>query len=253
MELDLRDRAYVVSGGSKGIGYAIARDLFNSGARVILGGRDQERCDAAAASLGPRDRALGIAGDMSEPGYETQLIGACTAAFSAFDGICISNGGPVAGSILDLDDAEWHRAFEQVFMGAVRMARASAKTFTTSGSILMVLSTSVIEPIPNLDLSNGLRPGLAMIAKSMSRTLAARGITVNALLPGRIETDRVKYLDDATGRPSSVRAEWEKKIPMGRYGTPQDAGALGAFLLSPSARYITGQAVAVDGGLTHSL
>lgn len=253
MDLGLAGRAYVVSGGTRGIGRAIAEALIADGARVVIGGRDQERAEQVASAIGSREEVLGIGGDLAEPGYETRLLGACAAAFGRVDGVCISNGGPRSGGVLDLSDEDWTSAFGQVHLAAVRLARAAAKVMLIEGSMLMVLSTSVREPIQGLALSNGLRPGLAGVVASLSTELADRRIRVNALLPGRIDTDRVRELDAASGRPSVVRRDWEQRIPLGRYGRPEEIGAAGAFLLSPAASYITGTMLTVDGGLTRSL
>jgi len=253
MDLGLAGRAFVVTGGTRGIGRAIAEALVADGARVIIGGRDQERAMAVATSIGSRDQVIGIGGDLAEPGTETRLLGACAAAFGRIDGACISTGGPETGGVTELSDEQWLAAFSQTHLAVVRMARATAKAMTMEGGLLVVLSTSVREPIEGLALSNGLRPGLAGVVGTLAQELAARRIRVNGLLPGRIDTDRVRELDSASGRPAVVRRDWEKRIPLGRYGHPEEIGAAGAFLLSPAASYITGSLLTVDGGLTRSL
>ena len=152
------------------------------------------------------------------------------------------------------DDA-WRTGFETVFLGAMRVARAVVSTLPESGgSIAFVLSSSVKQPIDGLAASNGLRPGLAMAAKTLADELGPRNIRVNGLMPGRIDTDRVRELDAATGKPAEARAATpRRKIPLRRYGEPEEFARVATFLLSPAASYVTGMMMAVDGGMIRSL
>jgi 3-oxoacyl-[acyl-carrier protein] reductase len=124
---------------------------------------------------------------------------------------------------------------------------------TEGGSLLFVLSSSVKSPIGGLAISNGLRPGLAMTAKTLADELAPRAIRVNAVLPGRIDTDRVRELDDAGGDGAATRRAAEATIPLGRYGYPEEFARAAVFLLSPAASYVTGTTLAVDGGALRTL
>jgi 3-oxoacyl-[acyl-carrier protein] reductase len=253
MDLGLRDRVFVITGGTRGLGFATAEVLVGEGARVVISGRDAERADQAARKLGGHDVALGLAGDLTEAGAESMLVAAATARYGRIDGALVSVGGPPAGSVLSTSDDAWRAAFESVFLGAVRTARAVANELSEGGALAFVLSTSVRSPIDGLAVSNGLRPGLAMVAKTMADELGGRGIRVNGLMPGRIETDRVRELDAASGRPVTQRREQESRIPLGRYGAPEEFGRVAAFLLSPAASYINGALVPVDGGALRAL
>ncbi|MGW5849462.1 SDR family oxidoreductase [Streptomyces sp. NPDC055254] len=249
MDLGLKDRVYVVTGATRGLGFASARELTADGAKVLLTGRDEKRAADAAAALGPG--AAGVAADNADPAAAERLVAAARERFGRFDGILISVGGPAPGSAADNTDAQWSAAFESVFLGAVRLARAAAAELGEGGVIGFVLSGSVHEPIPGLTISNGLRPGLAGFAKSLSVELGPRGIRVFGLLPARIDTDRVRELDALSGDAAAARARNEAAIPLGRYGEPQEFGRTAAFLLSPAASYLTGVMLPVDGGSRH--
>ncbi|WP_030544675.1 SDR family oxidoreductase [Streptomyces albus] len=249
MDLGLNDRVYVVTGGSRGLGLAAARELVADGARVVLASRDGQSVAAAADGLGPN--AIGIAADNADPATPGRLIGAAREHFGRLDGVLVSVGGPPPGSGADNTDEQWRSAFESVFLGAVRMARAAAGELAEGGVIGFVLSGSVHEPIPGLAISNGLRPGLAGFAKSLSVELGPRGIRVVGLLPARIDTDRVRELDALSGDAAAARARNSAAIPLGRYGTPEEFGRTAAFFLSPAASYLTGVMLPVDGGFRH--
>ncbi|MCX5379093.1 SDR family oxidoreductase [Streptomyces sp. NBC_00091] len=249
MDLGLKDRVYVVTGATRGLGFASARELTADGAKVVLTGRDAKRAADAAAELGPN--AVGVAADNSDPGAAARLVATARERFGRFDGILISVGGPAPGSAADNTDEQWAAAFETVFLGAVRLARAAAAELGEGGVIGFVLSGSVHEPIPGLTISNGLRPGLAGFAKSLSVDLGPRGIRVVGLLPARIDTDRVRELDALSGDADAARAGNESRIPLRRYGTPEEFGRTAAFVLSPAASYLTGLMLPVDGGSRH--
>ncbi|MFC8918915.1 SDR family oxidoreductase [Streptomyces sp. NPDC047821] len=249
MDLGLKDRVYVVTGASRGLGNASARALVADGAKVVVSARDEKAVAEAAAGLGPS--AVGVAADNADPAAAGRLIGAARTHFGRFDGILISVGGPAPGWGADNTDEQWQAAFDAVFLGAVRMARAAAAALPEGGVIGFVLSGSVHEPIPGLTISNGLRPGLAGFAKSLANDLGPSGIRVVGLLPGRIDTDRVRELDALSGDASAARAASESRIPLRRYGTPEEFGTTAAFLLSPAASYLTGVMVPVDGGALH--
>lgn len=249
MDLGLKDRVYVVTGATRGLGNAAARELVADGAKVVLTGRDDERVAEAAAALGPN--AVGVAVDNADPGAAARLIAAARDAFGGFDGVLVSVGGPPPGFVADNTDEQWQAAFESVFLGAVRLARAAAAELEDGGVIGFVLSGSVHEPIPGLTISNGLRPGLAGFAKSLADELGPRGIRVVGLLPARIDTDRVRELDAMSADPEATRTANESRIPLRRYGNPEEFGRAAAFLLSPAASYLTGIMLPVDGGMRH--
>lgn len=249
MDLGLKDRVYVVTGATRGLGNAAARELVADGARVIVTGRDERRAAEAAAGLGAN--AVGVVADNADPGAPARLVAAAREHFGGFDGVLVSVGGPPPGHVADNTDEQWTAAFETVFLGAVRLARAAAAELPEGGVIGLVLSSSVHEPIPGLTISNGLRPGLAGFAKSLASELGPRGIRVVGLLPGRIDTDRVRELDALSADPEATRAAAEARIPLRRYGTLEEFGRTAAFLLSPAASYLTGTMLPVDGGARH--
>lgn len=249
MDLGLKDRVYVVTGATRGLGNAAARELVADGAKVVVTGRDEKRAADAAAELGPN--AVGVAVDNADAEAPARLIAAAREHFGRFDGILVSVGGPPPGFVADSTDEQWQASFESVFLGAVRLARAAAGELEAGGVIGFVLSGSVHEPIPGLTISNALRPGLAGFAKSLADELGPRGIRVVGLLPARIDTDRVRELDGMSADPEATRAANESRIPLRRYGTSDEFGRVAAFLLSPAASYLTGIMVPVDGGMRH--
>ncbi len=220
----------------------------------MISSRDRASVTRAADSLGASDRVMGLQADLADPQAPEQCVAAAVGRFGRLDGALISVGGPTAGDALDVTDDAWRSSFETVFLGALRTAKAVARGIgTEGGSLLFVLSSSVKSPIKGLAVSNGLRPGLAMTAKTLADELAPRAIRVNAVLPGRIDTDRVRELDEATGDASATRRAAEATIPLGRYGYPEEFARPAVFLLSPAASYVTGTTLAVDGGALRTL
>ncbi len=253
MDLELTSRVYVVTGGTKGLGRATAEVLVAEGARVVICARSKEAVDDAVATLGGPEVACGVAADLADEAAAARLVAAANETFGRLDGALISVGGPPGGSVMTATDEQWRSAFESVFVGAIRLARTTAAALGAGGSIAFVLSSSVRSPIDGLVISNGLRPGLAMVAKSLADEMGAKGIRVNGLMPGRVATDRIVSLDEASGDAVASRQRNQAAIPLGRYGDPAEFGRVAAFLLSPAASYITGTMLPVDGGALRTI
>lgn len=252
MDLGLKNRVYIVTGASRGLGRASAQALVDDGAKVVVSSRSQESVDRAVKELGEHD-AVGVAVDNADPDAPGKLIAAANDAFGRLDGALISVGGPAAGDLLTASEDEWRGAFESVFLGGLRLATGIAAELEEGGSIAFVLSTSAKQPIAGLAISNGLRPGLAMAAKTLADELGPRGIRVNGLLPGRVDTERVQELDSLADDTAAARARNEASIPLRRYGKPEEFGRVAAFVLSPAASYVTGTMLSVDGGIARGL
>jgi 3-oxoacyl-[acyl-carrier protein] reductase len=194
-----------------------------------------------------------VTGDNADPETADRLVAAAKEAFGRVDGALVSVGGPPTGTMMDTPDEHWSAAFDSVFLGGLRVARAVARAIEGEGSIAFVLSSSVKAPLANLAISNGLRPGLAMVAKNLADELGPRGIRVNGLLPGRVGTERVAELDASTGDAEGARAKALAGIPLGRYGRPEEFAAAAVFLLSPVSGFVSGVMLPVDGGMLRSL
>lgn len=255
MDLGLAGRCYVVTGASRGLGYATAEHLVADGADVVVASRSQASVEEAAATLTANGtgHAVGVAADLAEEDSAERLLDAAAEQFGRLDGVVISVGGPPGSSATDATDEQWRAAFESVFLGAVRLARTALERAEAPISVTFVLSTSVRSPIAGLGISNGLRPGLAMVAKTLADEHGPRGHRVNVVLPGRIDTDRIKELESGASDPAAVREKAIAGIPLGRYGQPEEFGAVTAFVASPMASYVSGSVITVDGGATRSL
>jgi 3-oxoacyl-[acyl-carrier protein] reductase len=246
---DLQGKSFVVGGASRGIGRAISAELVGAGARVLMLSRSSESIEAAAAELG--DLATPLAADMAAPDTAERVR---AAVGERLDGVVVNSGGPPLGQALDLGDDVWRGAYELLLGGPLRLLRELVPLMGEGGAILFVTSSSVRQAIDGLDTSNVLRPGVAALAKVLARELGPRGIRVNSMAPGRIDTDRVRSNDEAradrTGKSvEEVRRDAEEQIPLRRYGEPEELGRVGAFLLSGAASYVNGAAIQVDGGL----
>jgi 3-oxoacyl-[acyl-carrier protein] reductase len=271
MDLGLRDRVYLVTGGSRGLGFAAAEALIADGARVVLSAPHEATASAAAARLAQNTATAGtaswVAADNSDPATPGRLIAAAKERFGRLDGALISAGGTPAGTVATTTDEAWRSAFESVFLGAVRLARvlaadpgnhseggAATGSITGTGrSLVFVLASSVRVPLAQLPISNGLFPGLAGVVKTLADEFGPAGIRINGLLPVRIATDRVREFDALSGDPDEVRARQSEHIPLRRYGEPEEFGRAAAFVLSPAASYITGAMIPVDGGAIRSI
>lgn len=256
MDLGVEGRVYVLTGATRGLGRATAEALVADGARVVVSGRQQDSVDAAVAGLaaiGGEGSAVGVVADNADPAAPDALVASATDAWGRIDGALVSVGGPPGGTVGDVTDEQWTAAFSSVFLGGVRVARTVAAALGEGGSIAFVLSTSVRQPVPGLAISNGLRPGLAMVAKTLADELGPAGIRVNGLLPGRVATERVAELDAATGDAAAAEEAAHAQIPLRRYGLPEEFGRVAAFVLSPAASFVSGVMVPVDGGMSRGL
>jgi len=246
VELDLKGRTAIVCGASSGIGLGIAEALADEGANVAMFARRRDLVEREADRVG----ALAVRGDVTVPNDVERLVEQTVAAFGGIDIVVHNSGGPPRTTALEMDDEAIEAAVELLLVSAVRLTSLCLPHLERSpgGRIVTVTSSSVKEPIDNLALSNAVRPGVVGWAKTLARELGPRGITVNCIAPGRIDTDRLRevYPDGPTEADLAT-------IPLRRLGTPAEIGALVAFLCSDRGAYISGATIPVDGGLVRSL
>jgi 3-oxoacyl-[acyl-carrier protein] reductase len=262
MDLGLKGKVAMVAGASRGLGFAVARALAAEGVSVSLSSRD-EAASAASAERIAREtgaRTLATAVDVRSAEPIRQWHERTVAELGGVDLLYVNAGGPPAGTALSFDDEAWQNAFALLVLSAVRMVRVAVPSMKArgGGAIVVATSSAVKEPIPNLALSNVVRASVAALSKTLANELAADGIRVNHLLPGRISTDRIIELDTIRGKASGasaaeVREAYSRNIPLGRYGEPEEFASAAVFLFSAAARYITGASLQVDGGLVRSV
>jgi 3-oxoacyl-[acyl-carrier protein] reductase len=258
MDLGLKDRGALIGGGSAGIGRAIAEALAAEGCRLLLWARNEDRLSEAAASIRERfgTQVESVPGDAAQPGTAVAIARAAEEALGTVD-ICILNaGGPPTTDAAATDAAGWTRALQLLAVTPVELATHLLPGMRERrwGRVVAVLSSTIRQPIPELVYSNAGRSALALWLKTTAAVVAPDGVTMNGVLPGRLETARVKSLDHARaereGRTDEeVRDDEVTRIPAGRYGRPEELASLVAFLCSERAGYLTGTFTAVDGGL----
>jgi 3-oxoacyl-[acyl-carrier protein] reductase len=250
VELGLNGKVALVAASSKGLGKASALALAREGARVTVCARSQHTLDATAAEIRQETGAevLAVAADLNTADGIDSVIAATAERFAAIDILVNNSGGPPIGSFATMTDDDWRAGFEAVTLNFVRFVRGVLPHMRRArwGRIVSIQSSSVKQPVGNIDLSNGTRPGVAGLAKALVPELAGDGITINLVLPGRFATDRIG------ARPGVDLTELAAGVPAGRLGDPIELGNLVAFLASDLAAYITGAVYQIDGGMISS-
>lgn len=263
MDLQLTDRVYIVTGGTSGLGRAVAGALVDEGARVVVSSRSRDRVETTVAELGGADHAAGVVADVVSRSTPQELLDGTDEAFGRLDGLFVSHGGPLPGPATELEDDVLDESLALAAAGPIRLLRdvgaalAGGGAGDAAGSMVALTSTSSVEPIAGLTTSNITRPAVWGYAKTLADELAPR-VRVNLLVPGRFGTARLDDLHasvaEREGRTfDEVRADAAAAIPMHRVGDPAELGRVAAFLLSPAASYVTGCAWRVDGGAVRGL
>ncbi|MGV8855958.1 MAG: SDR family oxidoreductase [Devosia sp.] len=262
MDFGLHDRHALVLGASQGLGLAAAKALLAEGARVTMSARTLERLLAARDALPAEQRArcFAVAAELGDADAAQQIIAGAQAQGGPVDILLNNTGGPPAGAPSAIKPAEMSEQFDRMVRPVVELTLALVAGMRARGwgRILTIASSGVVQPIPHLPMSNALRSTLVGFMKSLAGEVAGDGVTVNMVLPGRIATARTLSLDSGlaqrTGRAlADVAKESAASIPAGRYGTPEEFGAVCAFLASAPASYITGSLIRVDGGAIRSI
>ncbi|MBO0909602.1 SDR family oxidoreductase [Arthrobacter sunyaminii] len=256
MDIGLKGKNVLIPGSSSGIGLAVARALSEEGANVVLAARRRDVVEAEAARLAS---AVGVTVDLNDGGAPEELVRLAEEAFGPVDVLVLNSGGPPPGVAADLTAEQAAAAVNQLLLQQLRLTSLVLPGMRRRGwgRIIAVGSSGVQQPLPNLALSNMARAGLAGYLKTLAAEVAAEGVTVNMVLPGRIDTDRVASLDSAAAAragqtPEEVRAASEASIPAGRYGRPEEFAAVVTFLAGTTASYVTGEQIRCDGGLVRS-
>lgn len=258
MDLGLKGKRALVTGASRGLGYATARGLALEGARVALNSRSPEKLAVTAANLQTEtgNEVIACAGDVSDPAVPAQLVATTVEAFGGLDLLVTNAGGPPPGKFESFDDAAWQKAIELSLMSHVRLVRSALPYLRQSScaSVLAITSYSVKQPIPNLILSNSIRLATVGLIKSLALELGSARIRFNSILPAWTDTERVQELMAARAKANQTTVEEEMRkqaqdSPLGRIGKPVEFANAAVFLLSPAASYLTGVMLSVDGGM----
>jgi 3-oxoacyl-[acyl-carrier protein] reductase len=262
MDLGLVNKVAMVAGASRGLGFGVARALAREGARVSMASSHKEAVEAAARTIAAETgtEVLATACDVRSADAIARWSSGTRERFGGVDLLFTNSGGPPAGPAVSFDDAAWQSASELLVFSVIRMVRAVVPAMVArgGGAILMSTSASVKEPIPNLGLSTVMRASVSALSKTLALELASENIRVNQIIPGRIDTDRVRHLDEINAQRAGVPVDQQQarsaaSIPLGRYGDIDEYGRVAAFLLSDAACYVTGATVQVDGGAIHSV
>ena len=262
MDTKLTGKNVLVLAASRGLGSAIACALAAEGANVAICARTAEEVHdlAEEMSYDYGVKTFSMKADVSDAAQLARFVDDAAKSFGGIDVLVTNCGGPAAGSFADFDDQAWQGAVDLVLMSVVRAVRAALPHMEGRGdpSIICVISSSAKVPIDGLLLSNVLRPAIVGLAKTLSLELAERGVRVNCLAPGRIDTERVRELDEICAEKAgkdveTVLEERKRSIPFGRYGEPEELARCAVFLASKAASYLSGQSLFVDGAATRSL
>ena len=249
MDLHLKDKIILVTAASRGLGFATAQALSNEGAKIIICGRTEASLKTAVDRLGDQSRY--VVADVSRLEDVKSLINSIESREEMLDGIFVNAGGPPPGTFDRLTEADWEQSFQLTLMSTVRLTREALPLLerSSASSILYDTSISVKQPIGNLLLSNAFRAAVIGMMRTLSEEIGPKGIRVNAVCPGYMDTERVKELMKATGNVEQATGNITSNVPLGRMGNPSEFGAVCAFLLSPIASYVHGALLLVDGGL----
>ena len=257
MDLQLKNKRALVTGASRGLGFATALALAKEGCRVAINGRDETKIQAAAEKIAQETGAqvIGLAGDVTSPEVAAALVARTVEAFGGLDILVANAGGPPAGPFEAFDEAAWQKAVDVSFLSHVRLIGAALPHLRKSdaASVLSVTSYVVKQPMPALILSNSIRAATAGLIKSLALELGNENIRFNSIMPGWTETERVQDLMAfrAKNNTTTVAEEAAKviaEIPLGRMGKPDEFARVAAFLVSPAASYVHGVSIPVDGG-----
>ncbi len=254
MDLQLKDKRALVTGASRGLGFAVARGLLAEGCRVVINSRDDTKLAAAAGKLG--GNVYKVAADVTAPEAAQQIVTAAVQALGGLDILVCNAGGPPPGLFESIDEATWEKAVDLSFLSNVRLIKAALPHLRQSkgASVLTITSYSVKQPIQNLVLSNSIRAATVGLTKSLALELGKDGIRFNSILPGWTETERVVELMAFRAQQNGTTVEEEiakqtKDSPLGRIGKPEEFANAAVFLVSPAASYITGTMLPVEGGM----